>query len=212
MAVAERKALEAPPDFLLWLNDDVLLADDALSRLLAALASAAGRAVAVGALRDPRSHQLTYSGVRRAGRHPLRFRWIEPQGRPIEVDNLNGNVVLVPIEVARRVGSIDAGFVHSAADFDYGLRARKVGARLMLASGFVGECDREGGRETWLEPSIGPSERWRRLMGPKGLPGGPRARYLKRHGGPFWFLYWLSPYPRALRALVLASLREAGRR
>ncbi len=67
MALAERAALAHRPDYLLWLNDDVVLDRDALARLIETCDSRAGRCIAVGALRDPVTGELTYSGVRRRG-------------------------------------------------------------------------------------------------------------------------------------------------
>ncbi len=49
-------------------------------------------------------------------------------------------------------------------------------------------------------------ERLRVLFGPKGVPPRGRARYLRRHGGPAWFVFWLAPYVRSVPAIVRASL------
>ena len=61
MAVAEQTAVRGNPGFLLWLNDDTILDQDALSRLLATADLHPG-AIVVGATRDPLSGDLTYGG------------------------------------------------------------------------------------------------------------------------------------------------------
>ena len=58
----------------------------------------------MGALRDPSSGELSYSGVRRSGIHPMRFSLVPPEDRPIEVETLNGNVALVSRAAIERVG------------------------------------------------------------------------------------------------------------
>ena len=72
MALAERSADARGADYVLWLNDDVTLDEDAVERLLT-VACASRRRSVVGAVRDPRTGEMTYSGVRRRGRHQLRW-------------------------------------------------------------------------------------------------------------------------------------------
>ena len=57
----------------------------------------AGRCIVVGAVRDPESGELTYSGLRRQGRglHPLRVEMVHPTGGVEPVEMFHGNVVLV---------------------------------------------------------------------------------------------------------------------
>jgi len=206
MALAERSAMASSPDFLFWLNDDVVLDRDALARLIETSRSGrGGRCIAVGAMRDPSSGALTYSGLRRRGWHPLRHELFPPGAEPVEVETFNGNSVLVPIEVRLAVGPMDGGLVHSAADLDYGLRARRTGFANLLAPGTVGTCERDGGRSPWLDSELSLRERLALFLGPKGFPPRPRARYLRRHGGPAWPVIWLWTYLRRLPAVVRAG-------
>lgn len=197
MAIAEEAALRADPDFLLWLNDDVVLDPGALGALLEIATGSGGPYIAVGALRDPGSGAVTYSGVRRTSFHPLRFERVIPGPRPIPVQTFNGNVVLVPRTVAGTVGGLDGDFVHAGADFDYGLRAAHVGVRSLLAPGTVGACPPNPARRPWLDRSLPIRRRLGELLGPKGAPPIPRARYLRRHGGPAWPIFWLASYAKA---------------
>ena len=127
MAIAERRAVEHRPDYLLWLNDDVVLQHDALGTLMAAMGGNVRRIV-VGSVVDPVSGDVTYGGLDRVDWHPLRYRHVAPtDGVPRPVTTISGNVVLVPRCVYSEVGGIDGGFSHGRADWDYGLRAKRLG-------------------------------------------------------------------------------------
>lgn len=203
MAIAEEAARTSDPDFLLWLNDDVILDQNALRRLIDTATGAPGSAcIAVGAVRDPVSGKVTYSGCRRSGMHPLRVVLIPPTDTAVEVETFNGNVVLVSREVLKRVGRIDGEFEHAAADHDYGLRAANVGVPRLLAPGTVGTCVVNRGQEPWKDSTLTVRDRFRALVSRKGHPPRARARYLRRHGGPAWPVFWLTPYVRALPALL----------
>ena len=141
MQLAESQAVPERPEFLLWLNDDVMLDATAVDRLLTASTNCSD-AIVVGALLDPDTNEITYSGVVRSWWHPLRTRLVEPGDCPQEADMFNGNVVLVPRRVYERVGAIDGGFSHGQADFDYGLRAKRAGFRVVVAPGSFGTCPR----------------------------------------------------------------------
>jgi GT2 family glycosyltransferase len=207
MAIAEERALQGSPDYLLWLNDDGVLDPDAVTRLLAVERASEKACIVIGALRDPDSGELTYSGMRRHRFHPLRFNRISPDQQPVEVDTFEGNIVLVPRAVAQMVGLIDGGFEHAAADFDYGFRARKASAVNLLAPGTVGSCPYDHQIALWLDSALPLRERTRLLLGRKGVPPRTRARYLRRHGGPLWPIFWLSPYVHFALSLLHLSRR-----
>lgn len=207
MALAESHATGDRPEFLLWLNDDVSLDTRAVDRLLA-VASRGPEAIVVGALADPDTSAVTYSGVVLSRWHPLRFRLVEPGDDVREADTFNGNVVLVPRSVSDRVGPIDGRFSHAQADFDYGLRARRAGIPVLVAPGMSGICRRGNRGGTFLDQSLSLRQRWRLIREPTGLPMHSHARYLRRHGGRLWPLFWAIPYLK----LVWSALATAPRR
>jgi GT2 family glycosyltransferase len=155
MSLAEEDLLSRTDDtdsWIVWLNDDVHLDKDAFHRL-ALLLTSNPESVIVGAMRDPSSGDVTYSGLHRKGLHPLNFGLAAPGLKPVGVDTFNGNLVLVPISVARELGGIDGGFSHAFADIDYGLRCQRLGIRVLLAPGTFGLCPRnpEPGRSSLRE-------------------------------------------------------------
>ena len=193
MAMAESVVLGradvSPHDLIVWLNDDVVLDPGALTTSLQIHAERP-RAVLVGAVRDPDSGEMTYSGMTRAGRHPLRYQALVPRDVIVDVDTFNGNFVVVPVAIARDVGGIDGEYSHALADIDYGLRCRKRGIDVLLMPGTRGTCPRN---ESPRRLSI--ATEWKRFVGPKG--GGNRAslsRYLRKASPTSWLVWLLVTY------------------
>jgi GT2 family glycosyltransferase len=164
MAEVEDRVLHAHDDdgYVVWLNDDVELDGDFLEVALAA-AKSSPSAVLVGAMRDPETGQLTYSGERRGGLHPLNFAPVEPNGTLQAVETFEGNLVFVPMKVARALGGIDGSLSHLGADTDYGIRVREAGFELLLLPRIVGSCAKNP------VPPFGPMmDDWRMFVGVKG--------------------------------------------
>jgi GT2 family glycosyltransferase len=197
MAVAEAEARRRQPDYLLWLNDDVILDRTALARLIEVSRSAAARLhVVAGPVLDPGRGTTSYGGVRRRDWHPLRYELVRPTGRVTELDTVHGNVLLVPAATAELLGSIDGNYEHAYADFDYGLRLRQQGGVALLAPDHVGTC-----RSNDLNSQVRDApwrDRWAFLLSRKGMPIRSHVRYLRRHGGPIWPLVAAVPYARMI--------------
>lgn len=166
MAIAEEAVLdlsgERADELIVWLNDDVVLDQSAFRSLSVTLESFPG-SVVVGAMRDPGNGKTTYSGMRRAGLHPLRFDLVCPTNEAQYVEVFNGNLVVVPVAVAKAIGGIDGGFSHALADIDYGLRCRRANVSVILAPSTYGTCSRN-----MPSPLGGISHDWAAFVGPRG--------------------------------------------
>lgn len=191
-------------DLYLWLNDDTVLAPDAMTRLLDACRAAQrivsdGAVIVVGAVVD-RSGTLTYGGQVASGRRwrPLDFRPVWHASELRECDVMNGNCVLIPNAVACRVGNLDPAFEHAMGDTDYALRARALGVRIFVAPGTVGWCERNGVAGTYLDGALPRRARWAAILGRKGLPWRSWLRFTRRHAGWLWPVYFAKPYLKAL--------------
>ncbi|WP_290982538.1 glycosyltransferase [Ferrovibrio sp.] len=205
LAAIDTAAGQPAPEFALWLNDDVVLEPDAIASLVAEHDAAPG-SIIIGAVREPSREasdgNLSYGGQKlEKPWHPLR---LYPAGLGQPADTFQGNCVLVPLAARLRLGGIDPVFigVQGMADTDYGLRARKAGVALRVASRPVGTCPANKALPPWRRPG---QTRWQRLaavFGPRGYP--PRAWFtmIRRHA-PIWLLpvlLLLAP----LRALLAA--------
>lgn len=192
MRLAFSHALKIGFSHYLWLNDDTELYLTTLQQLLILSSQFEEQAIIVGSLRDPSNDSLTYGGVKRTNRfRPLNFTLVLPEDKPVAVETMNGNCVLIPQKVAMEVGNLDQAFLHGLGDYDYGLRALKLGYSIHLAPGYVGTCPREN-KQGIINKSF--NAQWKFMQSPKGLPLYEWEIFARRYAGRFWFLYWLSPY------------------
>jgi GT2 family glycosyltransferase len=203
MRVAFAQALRQGYDFYLWLNDDTRLDEDALLRIFRTYAHASsqlgGLLIIVGSTRDPESGAMTYGGWKQRPGKLGSISWdkIPPQAdRWVSCDTMNGNCVLIPRSVVESTGNLDPNFTHSMGDLDYGLRAKKAGCKIVIAPGYYGACSAKDGTGSWTDDSQPLLVRWRKLLGPKGLPIKDWMVFCRRHKGLLWVLVWLSPYVR----------------
>ena len=132
MSAAGVLARQDDPDAFLWLNDDVVLARDALTALDACRKDKGSNAVVVGQLADA-AGRGSYGGLRRV--RGLTFEALGPRGTASRCDTMNGNVVLIPKVVAEIVGHVDPVFPHAMGDIDWGLRASEAGFVIWQAPG-----------------------------------------------------------------------------
>jgi len=213
MRMAFTEALKEDFDYYFWLNDDSRLDPDALMRLIETgrelCTRGNGPCVVVGAMREPETGVTTYGGHVRCSRiSPTRFRLLEPGAEAQPCATFNGNAVLISREVAARVGNISPVYKHAMGDTDYGLRARKLGCTVWLASGFAGVCHRNGIENTWLDLKLPLRERLQKAFTVKGLPPREFLCFVRAHGGVVWPLIWLRPYLRLITQSLFRRLHR----
>ena len=205
MRLAWQYAAQRDPDFYLWLNDDTLLHPDCLAVLLAAWNEAAAPGgkgcVVVGSCCAPITAEFSYGGQVLRGRHPAKLRPVEPD--PVRIkqcDTFNGNSVLIDRAAFQTVG-IMRSFKHAMSDTEYGLLAKRAGVQVVVARGYVGECRPNSQQESWHCRALPRRERWRLLVGRKGLPPEDWWKFLWAHAGLRAFFYWPVPYVRVIVGL-----------
>lgn len=183
-------SIDKPYDAILWINDDVQLFQDALTRV-ENVRQVNRDSILVGQFIDPITKDLTYGGVKKIGRHPFHFELVSADTTNIPVDTFNGNFVFIPKEISEKVGKIDGVFAHAYADYDFGMRAKKLGFNSLVIAGFLGICaDNHPAIKKTLR------DRFTALHSPKGLPPASQIRYLHRHGPVEWPIYLIFPYIR----------------
>ena len=178
MCVAWNEAAKNSPDFYLWLNDDTRLKPGAIAVLLENSAYLGHKAIVVGTA-EGRNGNLSYGGRTRSGRI------ITPDPVIPEACHIfNGNLVLVPSFVYKKLGTLDQVYSHSFGDFDYGVRAAAKGVTSVVAPGVLAECDRNDGIPVWRNPDFPLKKRYCAITGPKGRPFKEQFIYDMRAYGP----------------------------
>lgn len=197
MRVAFSAALDRVPGFdhFLWLNDDVILEEDAIGRLLEASdvlrRSQERPAIVVGTVVDPRNRMPTYGGLLLRWPLPI-LRLADPGSAPRRCSTMNGNCVLIDREVAREVGNVSPEFTHLRGDIEYGFRARANGIEVWLAPGTYGSCPPNPiGR--WRSADLTIIERFASLREPKYAVS-EKWILARRHLGPFGIISVAFPY------------------
>ncbi|MGH9028312.1 MAG: glycosyltransferase family 2 protein [Acidimicrobiales bacterium] len=197
MAMASASDLITHSDHVLLLNNDVRLYTAGLISLLER--DPRREKVVVGTLCDPVTGAQTYGGHRRKNRfRPLTFEMLS-QSAGAKVDAMNANAVLVGLSAWRRIGAFDALYVHQFADYDYALRANRLGVEVELGSAMVGTCVWDHPwPPAYEDPDLSVGDRLRALRDPKGLPPRQWRHYVLTHGGLLAPRYIFGPYLRAL--------------
>ena len=166
-------------NFYLWLNDDTFVYDNMLEVLIEAALETKERAIIVGATESTDHSNITYGGRLKDGKIP------SPNGRLVKVKYFNGNIVLIPQAVYNVLGNLDPYFTHSKGDFDYGLRAKKLGIDIYQAGEVLGVCDAHPTLDKWCNPDVPLAQRWKMLNRPNGMPPKVSFQLEKRHYGVF---------------------------
>lgn len=200
-------------DYYLWLNDDTLLRSDAVSRMISCNADLRARTgkpvIVVGSTIDEHTGKLTYGGERCPNWWSrTTFVRVVPTVDAQQCDSMNGNFVLIPAEVAQKVGNLDPAFEHAMGDTDYALRAGSLGIELWVTPGIFGTCGHNSITGTYLDASQPFSRRWKDFLSRKGLPWRSWMIFTRRHAGPFWPLFFAMPYAKQLARGLLQHTRS----
>ncbi|WP_164843973.1 glycosyltransferase family 2 protein [Croceicoccus ponticola] len=192
-------------DFYLWLNDDVILAEDALAMLVAdadATVARDGAVIVAGAMHEPGDPQtITYGAQRRPDpRRRFRLQVMQPVGTPQPAVAVSGNVVLVSAAAHARLGNLTDRLVHIFGDLDYGFRAVAAGIPVVLASRVAGSCAANDDSGSAPRKPLFARIRAAHKQANK-LHARDWRRFVALHAGPVERLsHWLAPYLRALKS------------
>ena len=142
MHLAWKIASKNDYDSYLWLNDDTYLNDDAINNLYEAHLKK-DKSIIVGTLLNDLKdddYLISYGGRMLNKRDNI----ITPDQNNLKIcDLFNGNCVLIPKYVFKKIGNLDDYFHHSYGDFEYGLRAKNNNIESYIVPNFVGYCKKD---------------------------------------------------------------------
>ncbi|MDO3643705.1 glycosyltransferase family 2 protein [Mucilaginibacter sp. L3T2-6] len=169
-------------DFFLLCNDDVVLFDGAVSRLLQAhnCSDHPGNII-LGTVQDSEGSSITYGGQKIVNKITGDTVNIAPDRTklvPCEIGN--ANIMLVDKTTVDTIGILSSSYTHGIADYDYTLTALRNGMKVWVAPGYYGICDNDH-IITWLPQRTPLKKRIEYLYSPKGLAYNEHMVYVKRH-------------------------------
>jgi GT2 family glycosyltransferase len=171
-------------DYYMWLNDDVVLYENAIMHLLDCAEQSDRKGIVCGVFEETKdSGNISYGGGNLIGKSYVSNKLHSKNLQPCGI--LNGNCVLIPKSVYKVVGLIDPIFPHALGDHDYGLRALKLNQISYTTKEIIGVCKRNVSLPKWCKPEVPFTERIRFLYSPLGNshPYYYTVYYVYRHYG-----------------------------
>ncbi|MHB9141911.1 MAG: glycosyltransferase family 2 protein [Paludibacter sp.] len=149
-------------DYYLWLNDDTLLFKNSIKLMFEYSQISGNQRIIVGATCSSHKNIVTYGG------YTFPNNMLTPDGTWQDCDFFNGNIVLIPSYVYSKVGLLDNRFRHSLGDFDFGMRAHKLGFTHVLSPNCLGYCEHHETIPIWRNHTIALNKRLKNLYSPLG--------------------------------------------
>lgn len=199
MYFSYEKALQYDFDFYLWVNNDTTFYSNAWKKLMDDYNTAKKRSefsVICGSIQSAINKEVTYGGTNKNG-------IISPTGKIEECTHINGNCLLIPQNVAKKIGNLDYRYEHGLGDFDYGQRILHEGGKLYSSSSFVGTCEKNPVNGTWKDKSLPAIKRIKLMKAKRGQPRKSYKIYLQKWNKKNWILYYYKPYFDILRDEII---------
>lgn len=183
MYEAMKPAVEHGYEFYLMINDDVEFNDN-MWQLMHEAYEANKSCGVTGSTLAKSTGKQSYGGAKffkkRSGDY------IGPMLEPkhdifVECDVANWNCFLIDDAVIKEVGLIDNVYEHAMGDFDYSLRMRKQGFKIVQAKDYVGYCEDNDIYGTFKDSSLPRKQRIKKLFAQNGLPYKSWKRFVKKY-------------------------------
>ena len=171
-------------DYFLMLNDDVDFFEKSISNLITQSISQKN-SVIVGATADENGN-LSYGAINYY--KGIKYRTLTCSEWKTPADTFNANCVLIPLSIFKSTPIMDKHYIHSLGDFDYGLSISKNGYAIHSSMEFVGLCNKNSIKGTWLDTSLSVIDRIRKKESPKGCPYKEWWHYLYKNYGFYYAL------------------------
>ncbi|MCR5230031.1 MAG: glycosyltransferase [Solobacterium sp.] len=192
MAIDAANAREEEFDYCLLFNDDVEFYDHCIEYL----ASLKEDVIWVGPTCD-KEGRLVYSGInRKPGFKPAYTHLLAESSEGVRCETLNGNCVLIPWRIFKKLPNIPEVYHHSFGDYEYGFAATRMGFEMRVPDRFIGMCkDDTPSTRNWKNRDLSIRERLKLKESVKGLPFREYFYYLHHNFGlPTALVYSATPY------------------
>ena len=192
----ENASEKSEHDFFIWLNDDTILAEYAITDLYECykevLENYNRHAIITGACKIAGDkNEFSYGG--RTDEGP-----VIPNGRLQQCKFINGNIVLIPKAVFKTIGNLSPDYTHGMGDFDYGLRAIQKGFECFTTKRHVAVCAKNPAIQGWHNPDISLKKRWQLLHSPNGLNLKEYNTFRRKFWKKTWIIFAIKAYAKSL--------------
>lgn len=169
-------------DFFLLFNDDVVLYENSVKRLISAYhLSSYPENIILGTVLDTEGQGITYGGQKITSRLTANSVNLVPDEAELRSCDIgNANIMLVDRATVNKIGILSGLYTHGFADYDYTLTAVENGVKVWIAPGYHGCCENDHG-VSWLPQRTPLKKRIAHLYSPKGLAYKEHMLYLKKH-------------------------------
>ena len=170
-----KKALElssSPDDYILTLNNDLIVADDYLAQLIHVSIQEKPCIVGSVSVNINNESKVVFAGLKwnkitakysKPKEFTNCYNELQSHNLFIQSDLLPGRGTLIPIDLFKQIGLFDEkNFPHYAADDDFSLRGRKSGLKLLVATNAVVKSHVE---ESGIKPISGTDKITRTIAG-----------------------------------------------
>lgn len=184
--------------YVLLVNDDVTFFENIILKLIKR-SQENKDAVVVGATCDKQG-KYTYGALKlvEKRKRDLYFQ-VHPQNEIVYCDTFNANCVLIKNEILKDVGNFDEAYKHSLADLDYGFTMTRKGYHIISSSDYIGICEKNSIKGTWMDTSLTRRQRLEKKEGVKGAPIKPWFYFMKKNFGiRLAVRYSITPYIKIL--------------
>ena len=153
-------------DYMLMMNDDVEFFNHSIEKMIAQ-SIVQNNAIIAGAMKND-DGSLSYGAVKYI--QGIKYRTLSINEWEVDADTFNANCVLIPWKVFQATEIIDNYYIHSLGDFDYGLSLKRNGYKIHTSKNFVGICNNNPAKGTWIDTSLSRKQRIKKKESLKGAP------------------------------------------
>lgn len=190
-------------DYFLLLNDDVFLYKNSFKEVLECSKLLSDEAIISGVIESDTGDTL-YGGS------DENKQLINPRGSIQDIKFMNGNFVLVPYSVYKKIGMLDPVYHHDLGDVDYGLRAKKYHVRVVTSRVAIGQGQKNSicRVRKW---GVSISKRFKTLYSPLGNHPSINFYFKRNHYGYlhafsyYIFIHFLNIIPDKISFLLFGN-------
>ena len=201
MFTAWSVAMKKNYDYYLWLNDDVQLFPNSIDELKECSAQKKNKAIIVGLIQEKITKEVIYGG------RDKDKNLIKPNGKLNNIKNMNGNIVLVPKKVFKKLGNLDFKYAHDLGDVDYGYRAAKKNIGVFTTRCFIGYGEKNS-ISRLRKNKVNLASRLKWMYSPLGSNPFEQFYFRRKHYSffngfvYFFFIHFLNIIPDKLNTLL----------